>query len=186
MQGQLSLVCTKAKCWPRALETNIGASSLKENSMARILLCSCREAHSWDWRHCGTVWNGLKCSFFWTVLLFVSVSCCTSCPNNQYIFWGRVSLLYPKIASNLPYSGGWLQSSDPPNLTSWMTALQACTITTCLWSAEESNGSFVLARETLYLLNYTARPNSQVFTLLYPLLCSKCLSSSHKSCMQVF
>lgn len=132
------------------------------------------------------LWNGLKCSFFWTVLLFVSVSCCASCPNNQYIFWGRVSLLYPKIASDLLYRGGWLQSSDPPNLTSWMTALQACTITTRLWGAEKSNGSFVHARETLFLLNYMVRPNSQVFTLLYPLLCSKCPSSSQKSCMHVF
>ena len=55
MQGQLSLLCTKAKCWPRALETSIGASSLKGNSMARMLLFSCWEAHSWDWRHCGSV-----------------------------------------------------------------------------------------------------------------------------------
>lgn len=131
------------------------------------------------------LWNRLKCSFFWTVLSLVSVSCCASCLNNQYIFWGRVSLLYPKITSDLLCSGGWLQSSNPPDSTSWMMALQAYTITTHLCSAKESNGSFVHARETLYLLNYTGWPNNQVFTLLYTLLCSKDLSSSQKSCMHV-
>lgn len=84
------------------------------------------------------LWNRLKCSFFWTVFSLVSVSW-ASCPNNQYIFWGRVSLLYPKITSDLLCSWGWLQISDSPDSTSWMMALQACTITTRLCSVEESN-----------------------------------------------
>lgn len=84
-------------------------------------------------RYCGTGWNatlsGLSFGLLVAVLAVLII---------DIFFWGRVSLLYPQIASNLLCGRGWPQSSKPPDSISWMTALQACTITSCLCSAEES------------------------------------------------